>query len=151
MLRGLTITIERLEPMRVATVSITSESPEQDTIDTLLKWARPQGLLDGDFRIFGYDNCEPPPNHTYTVWLTVDETVQGSHRVEFKDFPGGLFVTTEIDGVEQIGPAWKQLVHWVERSEYELGDQPGLEEYIDVDFDKLPDQWHFKLYLSLKD
>jgi DNA gyrase inhibitor GyrI len=148
MLRGLTITIEQLEPMRVATLSITSASPEIDAINALLKWARPQGLLDGTNRFFGYDNCQPDPNHTYTVWLTVNEAVTGSRPVEVKDFPGGLFVATEVQGVEEIRPAWKELEHWVSRSEYEFGDQPGLEEHLD--FDKSPSTWRFKLYLSLK-
>ncbi len=151
MLHGLTIIIERLEPLRVATISITNESPEEDAINALLGWAGPRGLLNGDYRFFGYDNCEPHPNHTYTAWLIVDEVIEGSRHVRIEDFPGGLFVTTEIQGVELISPAWKELQHWVERNEYTFGDLPGLEEYLNVDFDKPPSTWRFKLYLPIRE
>ena len=69
----ITVQLERLEPMWVATIAITSASPESDSMNALLNWARPQGLLDVPFRFFGYDNCQPYPNHTYTSWLTVNE------------------------------------------------------------------------------
>jgi hypothetical protein len=68
-MREFAVQMERLEPLRAAAVSITSEAPEEQAVNMLLDWARPQGLLDGPYRLFGYDNCQPHPNHTYTAWL----------------------------------------------------------------------------------
>ncbi|MBZ0295303.1 MAG: GyrI-like domain-containing protein [Anaerolineae bacterium] len=148
-MRELTVQIERLEPLRVAVMTVTSASPEDEATNALLDWARPQGLLDGPFRFFGYDNCQPHPNHTYTTWLSVGKDTKPSAKVEIKDFPGGLFAVTEIQGVEQISPAWHQMAHWLENSEYHYGDQPGLEEPLDLLADRPLSEQRFKLYLSI--
>jgi DNA gyrase inhibitor GyrI len=146
----LTVQLERLEPMRVATISVTSDSPEDDAGQALLNWARPQGLLNKPFRFFGYDNCQPPPNHTYTTWLTVDPTVQASDDVEIKDFPGGLYAVTEIQGTEQIAPTWDQLSQWLNQSGHSFGGQTCLEECLNILDNPAPADMRFKLYLSLK-
>lgn len=143
----LSVQIEQLAPMRVAVVSVTSASPEQEAITALLDWARPQGLLDGAFRFFGYDNCRPYPNHTYTTWLTVGEDVRPSDDVEIKEFHGGLYAVTALEGVEQIAPVWDQLEGWLNDSEYAFGNQPGLEEHLDV---LSANPRHFKLYLPVQ-
>ncbi len=148
-MKALTVQIERLEPMRVAATAITSKSPEDDAIHTLLDWARPQGLLDRDFRFFGYDNCQPYPNHTYTTWLTVGKDVDPSGAVRIRDFTGGLFAMTEIQGVEQIAPCWKQLLQWCMEQGYQIGAQPGLEECLDILSDLPPNEMRFRLYLPI--
>jgi DNA gyrase inhibitor GyrI len=147
-MQELNVQIERLEPMHVAAIAITSEAPEEEAINALLDWARPQGLLNGPFRFIGYDNCQPPPNHTYTTWLTVGHNVEPSGNITITDFSGGLFATVEVQGVEQIGPTWDRLEQWLKASDYDFGGHPGLEEHMDI----LSDQpRRFKLFLSLKD
>lgn len=148
MLNEQTVQIEHLNPMRIAVASVKSETPEYEAISLLLDWARPQGLLDRDFRFFGHDNCEPFPNHIYTTWLTVDSGVQPSGSITIEDFAGGLFAVLEVDAIEQISPRWKEMMKWLELSEYAYGGQPGLEEYFDV---LTGEPRHFKLYLSIKD
>lgn len=148
---ALTVQIEHLEPMRVASVAITSPSPEEDAINTLLDWAHPQGLLNGRFRFFGYDNCQPEPNHTYTTWLTVKEDVQPSDDVQVIDFPGGRFVMTEVQGVEQISHAWKLLAQWCIDSGFAFAEQPGLEEHLDVLSACPLSECRFRLYLGIKE
>lgn len=148
---GLSVHIEQLEPLHVCTISITSETPEGEAIDALLDWARPQGLLAGSYRFFGYDNCQPHPNHRYTTLLTVDKDIQQSGDVEIMDVPGGQYAVTEVRGVEQIGPAWRQLENWVKESGYAFGDQPGLEEYIDKPGERPLNDSRFRLYLAIRD
>ncbi len=150
-MRELTVQIERLEPLRVASVAVKSESPEGEAIDALLNWARPQGLLDGTFRFFGYDNCQPYPNHTYTTWLSVGQDVQPSGAITIKDFAGGLYAVMEVQGVEQISPGWKQLAQWCAAHGYRLGKPPCLEEPVDILGQYSLSERHFKLYHSIEE
>jgi DNA gyrase inhibitor GyrI len=145
------VQMERLEPFQVAAVAITSPSPEADSLNRMLSWARPQGLLDGSFRIFGYDNCRPDPDHTYTLWLSLDHAVAPSEGMTVKAFPGGLYAVTEIQGVEQISSTWKQLAQWCSQNGYQLGDQPCLEEHLNTLGDCAPQEMQFKLYHSIKE
>lgn len=150
-MRELTLQFERLEALRVASVAVTSQSPEEDAINALLGWARPQGLLDGTFRFFGYDNCQPYPNHTYTTWLTVSPDAQPSGLVAIHDFPGGLFAVIEVQGVEQIAPGWQQLARMCQEKGYRFGTQPALEEHLDLNGSAPLDQWRFRLMLSIQE
>lgn len=142
----LTVSIESLAPMRVATVAVTSASPEQEAVSALLAWAQPQGILAGTFRLFGYDNCQPHPHHTYTAWLTVGPETLASGDITIHDFPGGLYAVTELAGVDQISPRWQQLDTWLSSSTYRHGTQVCLEEMLDP-LDALHPR--FKLYLSI--
>ncbi len=146
----LSVQIERLAPMRVAALAVRSDSPETEAINALLDWARPQGLLDQPFRFFGYDNCQPAPNHIYTTWLTVGPAVEGSGQVEIKHFPGGRFAVTTVSNVEQIAPQWKQLAQWCQAHQQPFGGHPGLEEHFDLVADHPLAGPRFKLYLSLR-
>lgn len=146
----LTLQVERLEPCRVAVFSITSQSPEDEAISTLLEWARPQGLLDGAFRCFGYDNCQPPPNHTYTSWLTVGSDVKPTNGITIQEFSGGSFLVTEVRGVEQISPGWKQLVKLSRDQGYRLGTTVGLEEHVDILRDLPLSERRIRLMLSIE-
>jgi DNA gyrase inhibitor GyrI len=141
----LTLQVERLEPCRVAVFTVTSPSPEEEAINALLGWARPQGLLDGEFRFFGYDNCQPNPNHTYTTWLTVGSDAKPSGAVQIRDFPGGKYVVAEVRSVEQIGPGWDALARLCAEQGYRLGANPCLEEMLDILGDVPLDQRRIRL------
>jgi DNA gyrase inhibitor GyrI len=147
----LTLQVERLEPCPVAVFGVTSQSPEEEAITALLDWARPQGLLDGAFRFFGYDNCQPPPSHRYTVWLTVNKDVKPSAGVAIHDFVGGQFLVTEVRGVEQISLGWKRLAEFARDQGYHFGTNPGLEEHVDI-LHSLPlSERRIRLMLSIED
>ena len=140
------VQIEKLAPMRVASLAITSESPEHQATEKLIAWARPLGQLDRPFRFFGYDNCQPHPNHKYTTWVTIEPWVRASGNVEIIDFSGGLYATIDCFSVEEISPGWGNLVEWLKASDYQFGEQPSLEEHLNV----LGETARFKLYLSIK-
>jgi len=147
---SLAVQIERLEPMRVATLAITSDSPEQEAMDALLAWARPQGLLNREFRFFGFDNCQPAPKHTYTTWLSVGPDVQPSGDVTIREFSGGLYAVTELQGVEQISPRWHELEQWCLEHHYADRPQVCLEEPQDHSGAVPPNELRFKLYRSIR-
>lgn len=140
--------IEQLEPMRVAVYAVNSESPEGEALNGLMEWAGKRGLLNGDHRLFGYDSCKPAPNHVYTAWVTVGADVQGDDMVQVIDFPGGRYASTVVTGVEHIAPAWKELVAWVEDSQYRFGGEVSLEEMLDP-LETPIDQCRVKLWLAL--
>jgi DNA gyrase inhibitor GyrI len=150
MMNRLKVQLEQLAPMRVACVVVTSASPEEEAVHTLLDWARPQGLLEKSFRFFGYDNCQPHPNHTYTTWLTVDQDTKPSDDIQIQEFAGGHFAVTEVQGVEEISDHWKELAKWCRENEHPFADQPGLEEFMNVLSNRPANEWRFKLYLAIK-
>ena len=128
------VRIEQLPPMRVAYAVAISQSPEGDSLDKLMTWAGQQGLLEGEsHRVFGFDNPGPSPTETeygYETWITVGPDTEAEGEVQVKEFPGGLYAVTSITGIGDIGPGWKQLIEWRENSQYQVGDQPCLEEHL---------------------
>ncbi len=145
---GLEVRIERLPAMRMAYLSFKGENPEGKALEVLLDWAKGQGLLEGgDYRIFGYDNCEPHPNHIYTSWLTVGTEAKAEGDIQIKDFPGGLYAVTTVKGVENITPTWRRLAAWCESSQYEHGCQQSLEEVLTLGVSE--SELRLDLYLSL--
>lgn len=141
------VQVKRLPAMRVAYVSIKSASPEGEAINKITTWARSKGIKQG-YRLFGYDNCQPHPNHIYTTWLTVGAGVEASGGIGVKDVPGGLYAVTRVTGVGNIAPTWKQLLNWAQAQGHRISDQPCLEESV-----SLPDtpegQMQLDLYLAL--
>lgn len=149
MIQNTDVKITHLEPMRVASITINSEAPEAQAIEALLSWARPQGLLDKPFRFFGYDSCQPYPNHTYTTWLTVGQNVQSSSKVSVIEYPGGDYLVLNVTGVQNIAPGWAQLRDWLTASDYDYGDHNGLEEMLDILTDTPLDRQRIRLYLPI--
>ena len=128
-MNNLQVHLERLPAMRVAHICVQGETPEGDAIEKITAWAKSKGIT-GNFRLFGYDNCQPYPNHIYTTWLTVGPDVEASDGVGVKDFPGGLFAVTHVTGAGNIARTWDKLVQWAQDAGHRLGRNPGLEEII---------------------
>ena len=131
----LEVRIVRLEPMRVACASGFGEQPEEEAWDTLVTWARSQGVLDDleGVRFFGFNNPEPSPgspNYGYEQWMTVGPDVEAEGEVGIKEFDGGLYAVATCR-LGNIGAAWKQLVAWAEESGHRLGRHQYLEECLD--------------------
>ena len=151
----LEVRIVELVPMRVASAHGFGASPESEAWETLLQWATEEGLLERPYwpRFFGFNNPDPTPaspNYGYEQWLTVDESVTGTDRVEIKEIPGGRYAVARFKGLEFIGRVWKELVAWVEESPYEIGHQQCLEELLTPPDTPLND-YVFDLYLPVRE
>lgn len=139
----------QLEPMRVASVTATAEDAEAQSWTRIKAWAEPKGLLNAEsLRVFGFDNCQPHPNHQYTTWIPVSRDVQGDGEIHTFDFSGGWYAVTTVNGAENISAAWARLVEWLKGSPYRYGQHQGLEEAVGG-LDSPAEQVTFHLYLPL--
>lgn len=137
----LEVRIEKLEPMRVASVRAMSESPEQDAWEKMLAWAEPEGLFE-DFDkhpAFGFNNPNPSPGskeYGYEIWVRVDPDTESEGEIEVKDFPGGLYAVTTCKELAKVGEMWGKLwervqtgkYKWRKTHELEKAQNPGASE-----------------------
>ncbi len=111
--------IEKLEPMRIASVRVVSESPERDAWRKLRAWAAPRGLLADPSRhvVFGFNNPPPVPGrrrYGYELWIAIErDTPIGEGEIEVKDFPGGLYAVATCqlcgDPTRSVRDIWRRL------------------------------------------
>ncbi len=143
----LDVRIVKLDPMRVASVRVVSESPEVDAWAKLRSWAEPKGFLQDDTNhpIFGFNNPNPQPDskeYGYELWIKVGADVESEGEVEVKDYPGGLFAVTTCKLMDDpsgrnILETWKALLEWVKASKYKWRPVHELEKVHDpMDSDK---------------
>jgi DNA gyrase inhibitor GyrI len=159
----LEVRIEKLEPMRVASVRAISKSPEDEAWKKMRTWAEPRGLLDNVKKnpVFGFNNPNPSPGkeeYGYEFWIKVGKDVEPEGDIKIKEFKGGLFAVTTTplkadpiyseDGHHFIG-AWKRLGEWIKSSKYEFGDQHCLERAQDPGASE--DDLILDLYWSIKE
>jgi DNA gyrase inhibitor GyrI len=148
------VRVVRLEPLHVASALGFGPSPEAQAWETLMAWARAQGLA-GDLkahRFFGFNNPNPAPgspNYGYEQWMTVGPEATAGEGVTIQDFAGGLYAVMlcpEIPSPER----WGQLVQWREASAYPGAAHQWLEELLtpDIPFEA---GWKFDLYLPIRD
>lgn len=133
------VRIEKLEPMRVASVWSFGESPELEAWEKLVAWARPRGLLDNpeEHPIFGFNNPSPSagsPNYGYELWIVVGPDTEPEGETRILSFDGGLYAVTRCEVArgqyEAIGATWKRLVTWREDSKYKSGAHQWLEKSV---------------------
>lgn len=137
----LEVHIVKLEPMRVASVRVVSETPEVDAWGKLRNWAEPLGILQDDENhpIFGFNNPNPQPDskeYGYELWIKVGPEVESGGDVEVKDYPGGLFAVTtcKLTGDpsgRNILETWRALLEWVKTSQYRWRQVHELEKVHD--------------------
>ncbi len=134
----LDVRIVELQSMRVASFLGFGESPEMLAIEKLMAWAGPRGLLEGQPRVFGFNNPSPSagsPNYGYELWLAVGPEVAalaaGDPDTPIKQVDGGLYAVTRCGpGPDVIFPTWPRLVAWVDASESHTRGELCLEEQI---------------------
>jgi DNA gyrase inhibitor GyrI len=123
----LNVRIERLEPMRIASVQAIGESPEPEAWQKLRAWAEPRGLLEDieQHPVFGFNNPPPDPDregYGYEFWIKVDADSQRVGEISIKDYEGGLYAVTTCkllgDAEGEIPEVWMKLLDWVNRSKY---------------------------------
>ncbi|MFX1251434.1 MAG: GyrI-like domain-containing protein [Promethearchaeota archaeon] len=138
----LEVRIVMLEPMRVASVRVISEAPENEAWKKMRAWAEPKGLLD-DLKkhpVFGFNNPDPKPGNKeygYEFWIQIDSNFESDSEVEIKEFEGGLYAVATCNLYEDMQseffrkegwiPTWKNLIEWVKSSKYEFGKHQTLE------------------------
>ncbi len=130
----LEVRIERLEPMRVASVRVVSDTPERDAWDKMREWAEPLGLLKDIEKnpVFGFNNPSPTPDrreYGYEFWIRIDPDVEPEGDIQVISFPGGLYAVTKCSllGDHNILETWKSLWEWVLESKYEHRRRHELE------------------------
>ena len=143
------VEIVRLEPLRVASAWAFGPNPEELAWQQLLAFARPQGLLTTEHRIFGFNNPNPSagsPNYGYEFWITVTPEVAPADGVRIIETPGGLYavLTADVTGnfYETIPAAWQRLDSWVAASTYRHGAHQWLEAHT---LDGMPFAFYYPL------
>lgn len=127
------VKIQELPDLRVASVIGYGASPEMLSIEKMVAWAKPLGLLESTKkpRLFGFNNPNPShgtPNYGYETWLVVGKDVQASGETKIKEIPGSLCAVLYCPSVEGITATWHKLAAWVETSPYRMGEAQCLEE-----------------------
>ena len=147
----ITVRIVKLEPVRVASAYGFGEQPEYTAWETILSWAKSQGINIKERRFFGFNNPNPSPgspNYGYEQWMTVVSEEEPAEGIEFKDFSGGLYAVTRCEGLQNIGEIWKQLAVWREGSQYQEAHHQWLEECFTPESERLED-YVFDLYAPI--
>jgi DNA gyrase inhibitor GyrI len=124
----------KLEPMRVASVCVVSDSPERDAWEKLRAWAEPAGLLDdlNQHAIFGFNNPGPGPGdkqYGYEFWIRVDPDVESGDGIKIKRVEGGLYAVATCESLGVVGQTWKRLLDYVRspRCSYDWRQSQELE------------------------
>jgi DNA gyrase inhibitor GyrI len=133
---NLDVRIERLEPMRVATVHAMSETPERDAWEKMRVWAEPKGLFHDMEKhpVYGFNNPNPTSKskeYGYEFWMAIAPDVETGGEIGVVDFPGGLYAVTTFklygDPKGNVIDVWKRLWEWVQSSAYEWRETHELE------------------------
>ncbi|MBT8227367.1 MAG: GyrI-like domain-containing protein [Dactylosporangium sp.] len=149
-MNDLTVRIERLAPMRMASASVVADDAERQAFDRLRAWAEPRGLFDvPGRRVFGFDNCQPSPNHRYTCMVPVGGDVRGDDDIGIVDLPGGAYAVATVRGADNVHPAWARLSAWPAASGYRPAHRQALEEIVSPT-DGHPDDLTLDLYLPVE-
>jgi DNA-binding transcriptional ArsR family regulator/DNA gyrase inhibitor GyrI len=142
------VRVVTLEPMRVASVQVISETPEPDAWERMRAWAEPKGLLENleEHPVFGFNNPNPSPGKTeygYEFWIRVGPDIKPEGHVKIKQVEGGLYAVTTCNLKEELESqffrengyleSWKKITEWVESSTYHLGSHQCLEKAHDPD------------------
>lgn len=140
------ISIERIEPMWVASAHVVGERPEREAWARLRAWAEPLGLLDSPdiHPVFGFNNPNPAPDtprYGYEFWIRVDPGaepgIEPAPGVEVKEVPGGLYAVTPCKLIDDprgtVAQVWMALWEWVQESDYSWRKTHELEKHLDPD------------------
>jgi DNA gyrase inhibitor GyrI len=150
---ALNVRIEKLEPMRVASVRVISVQPESEAWERLKAWADPRGLLEDPQRhpVFGFNSPNPSPDgpeYGYEYWIRVERDVASGEPVHVKEVAGGRYAVLTHRGYPSP-QVWKQLWDWAQNSGYQWRNAQELERIHDplaAETDVM-----FDLYLPIED
>lgn len=129
------VRIERLAPMRVASVRVESEQPETEAWEKLKAWAEPRGLLRdlGQHPVFGFNNPAPSPGcstYGYEFWMRVGPEAEPEGPVEVKEVEGGRYAVATHRGYPNP-EVWKRLWDRVQECGYRWRRTHELERLVE--------------------
>ena len=139
---NLVVKIVKLEPMKVVSFQVISETPERDAWIMLRNWAKPKGLLSDIEKhpVFGFNNPEPEKDqkeYGYEFWIKVDSDFTLLEDVNVVNFEGGLYAVTtckliddlpsDFNNKEGYLKTWHKIFDWVKASKYKFGRHRWLE------------------------
>jgi DNA gyrase inhibitor GyrI/DNA-binding transcriptional ArsR family regulator len=146
-MQNISVKIQSLPPMRVASVRAIGTEPES------LAWAKMKAYIANhgwlqeldQHPIFGFNNPEPEPGqleYGYEFWVKVDSSVTPTADLQVKEFPGGLYAVTPCNVSQESQDAffkehgmlksWYFLNQWVEQSDYVPGNHQWLEQQLNL-------------------
>jgi DNA-binding transcriptional MerR regulator/DNA gyrase inhibitor GyrI len=149
------VRIIKMKPTKVAACRVASESPELDSLNVLMEWAKREGIMDlTTTRVFGFDIAHPKeelPVYGYETWLTVPDDCKIPESMMGKYLQGGLYaVTNTTYGNFDVQKRWKMLSEWFQESEFEYGSGQCLEEILMIEnFD--PSKLQLDLFIHIKE
>lgn len=134
--------ISELEARQVAFVSFVGNymgnaQVFKDLFDKLVGWAGPKGLI-GPKTMFlsSYQddpNTTPPEELRLELCMTIPSALEVSGEIQKKILPGGSYVVmhAELEKPEEYGPAWTEVVRWIEKNGYQIDmSRPSYEIYL---------------------
>lgn len=98
-----------LPSMRVAVCNVVSQSPEDEALDTIVKWAEGENLM-GTGKIFGFNTTNYSPQSCEYGWaasITVPEQIEIPDYLEEKCLPGGLYAA--LNSTNEVYDSWQTL------------------------------------------
>lgn len=121
-----------LPAMRLAVCNVISQSPEDEAISNILKWAEEENLM-GTARIFGFNTTAYSPESLEYGWaacITIPEQVRIPEHLEEKRLPGGLYAS--FNSTNEVYDSWQMLMRLLkECKDYEVDkNRHCLEEHI---------------------
>ena len=157
------VEIKELKEKSVAFVSFTGNYIGNtqifaDLFNKLCGWAGPKNLMGPDtvFLSAYYDDprITPPDKLKLDVCMSVSEDTAVDGEIQKQMLSGGKYVImhTELSGPEEYGPAWNDVVEWVENNNYEIDiSRPCYEIYLNNP-EEHPEKHHIiDICLSVKE
>lgn len=151
------VKIWTLDPAKLAYVEHVGPYQEVGAAwEKLCSWAGPNGLFNEKTRFYGVYYDDPgevaPENLHSEACITVEQEVEGSPEIKFKEFNGGKYaVTTHLGPYEELGASWAKFYgEWLPQSGMEYADSPCLEQYMNDPKNTKPEHLVVLLLMPLK-
>ncbi|MCA8960507.1 MAG: GyrI-like domain-containing protein [Planctomycetes bacterium] len=155
----LNVTIQRVEPIRVAGMRHIGPYPEAGPVfQKMFGWAGARGLFGPETRCLGvfHDNPRDVPAERLRsdacVEVGPEVTADPAAGVEIAEIAGGDYATTIFEGpYEDLETAYDYLYcEWAEQSEREVDDRPSFEIYLNSPMDTPPEKLRTEIFVPLK-
>jgi DNA gyrase inhibitor GyrI len=151
----LEVRIEVLPPMRVISAYGFGSSPEAIAAGKMKAFLMKNNLLaeyGGKIPHYGFNNPGPSsgsPNYGYEIWAGVPSDIEPEGDLRVVQFDGGMYAVTRFENLDRISQVWKELVLWLENSQFQPACHQCLEHLLNP-LEPDPAKYVFELYLSIR-